>query len=67
MGTEEGRQKYKQRAKCEWSNAEARNRGLYQFVVRGLAKVKTVVLWYVLVHNLFRMVALRAERASAAA
>jgi transposase len=67
MGTEEGRQKYKQRAKCEWSNAEARNRGLYQFVVRGLAKVKTVVLWYVLVHNLFRMVALRAERALAVA
>jgi transposase len=67
MGTEEGRQKYKQRAKCEWSNAECRNRGLYQFVVRGLAKVKTVVLWYVLVHNLFRRVALRAERAAEAA
>jgi transposase len=66
MGTEEGRQKYKQRAKCEWSNAECRNRGLHQFVVRGLEKVKAVVLWYVLVHNLFRMVALRAERAAAA-
>lgn len=67
MGTETGRQKYKQRAKCEWSNAECRNRGLHQFVVRGLEKVKTVVLWYVLVHNLFRMVALRAQRALAAA
>jgi transposase len=67
MRTEEARQKYKQRAKCEWSNAECRNRGLQQFVVRGLAKVKTVVLWYVWVHNLFRMVALRAERALAAA
>jgi transposase len=66
MGTEEGRQKYKQRAKCEWSNAECRNRGLHQFVVRGLEKVKAIVLWYVLVHNLFRMVALRAERAAAA-
>jgi len=66
MGTPEARQKYKQRAKCEWSNAECRNRGLQQFVVRGLAKVKTVVLWYVLVHNLFRMVALRAKRALAA-
>ena len=30
-------------------------------------KVKSVVLWYVLVHNLFRWVALRAERAKAAA
>jgi transposase len=67
MGTEEARQKYKQRAKCEWSNAECRNRGLHQFVVRGLAKVRTVVLWYVLVHNLFRMVVLRAQRTLAAA
>ena len=67
MGTEAGRKKYKQRAKCEWSNAECRNRGLQQFVVRGLEKVKTVVFWYVLVHNLFRMVALRARRALAVA
>ena len=64
MSTDEGQQKYRQRAKCEWSNAECRNRGLQQFVVRGLKKVKTVVLWYVLVHNLFRMVALRANRAA---
>lgn len=67
MGTPEAREKYKQRGKCEWSNAECRNRGLYQFLVRGLQKVKAVVLWYVLVHNLFRWVALRAERAKAAA
>ena len=67
MATDEARQKYKQRAKCEWSNAGCRNRGLHQFVVRGLAKVRTVVLWYVLVHNLFRMVVLRAQRTSAAA
>jgi transposase len=67
MGTDEGRQKYKQRAKCEWSNAECRNRGLHQFVVRGLEKVKTVVLWYVLIHNLLRMVALRANRTAAIA
>jgi transposase len=67
MGTEAGHQKYKQRAKCEWPNAGCRNRGLHQFVVRGLEKVKTVVLWYVLIHNLLRMVALRAKRALAAA
>jgi len=67
MGTAEAKEKYKQRGKCEWSNAECRNRGLYQFLVRGLQKVKSVVLWYVLVHNLFRWVALRAERAKAAA
>ena len=63
MGTAEAQEKYKQRSKTEWPNATCRNRGLQQFLVRGLEKVKPVVLWYVLVHNLFRMVALRTERA----
>jgi transposase len=67
MGTAEAQEKYKQRGKCEWSNAQCRNRGLYQFLVRGLEKVKSVVLWYVLVHNLFRGVALRAQQAKAVA
>ncbi len=63
MGTQEAKDKYKQRGKTEWPNAECRNRGLSQFLVRGLEKVKAVVLWHVLTHNLFRMVALRAEGA----
>ena len=63
MGTAEAQEKYKQRSKTEWPNATCRNRGLQQFLVRGLEKVKPVVMWYVLVHNLFRMVALRTERA----
>jgi hypothetical protein len=67
MGTEEAKEKYKQRSKTEWPNAECRNRGLQQFLVRGLAKVKSVVMWYVLIHNLLRMVALRAERVAVAA
>jgi hypothetical protein len=67
MGTPEAQQKYKQRSKTEWPNAQCRNHGLQQFLVRGLEKVKSVVLWYVLHHNLFRLVALRAERAKAAA
>jgi transposase len=66
MGTEEAKEKYKQRSKTEFPNAVCRNRGLQQFLVRGLEKVKSVVLWYVLIHNLFRMVALRAERAQIA-
>lgn len=61
MGTEAGKTKYKQRGKCEWSNAQARNRGLQRFLVRGLKKVKAVALWFALVQNLFRAVALRAE------
>lgn len=67
MGTAEAQEKYKQRSKTEFPNATCRNRGLQQFLVRGLAKVKTVVLWYVLIHNLLRMVALRAKCALAAA
>ncbi len=66
MGTEEAKEKYKGRCKCEWPNACCRNWGLWQFMVRGLKKVKAVVLWYVLAHNLLRMVALRAERAKPA-
>ena len=62
MGTPEAQKKYKQRSKTEFPNATCRNRGLHQFLVRGLEKVKTVVMWYVLIHNLLRMVALRAER-----
>lgn len=65
MGTDEGKAIYRQRSKCEWSNAMARNRGLQQFVVRGLAKVKAVALWFALTHNLFRMVALRANAVAA--
>lgn len=63
MGTENAKEKYKQRCKCEWSNACCRNWGLWLFTVRGLEEVRAVVLWYVLTHSLFRMVALRAERA----
>ena len=50
---------YKQRAataKCV--NAQARNRGLWQMPVRGLAKVRSVVGLYVLAHNLMRIVKL---------
>lgn len=67
MGTAEAQEKYKQRSKTEYPNATCRNRGLQQFLVRGLDKVRTVVLWYVLTHNLFRMAALRAERVVMAA
>jgi len=41
----------------------ARNRGLQRFLVRGLRKVKAVVLLYALAHNLMRAVALRASAA----
>ena len=46
-------------------NAIARNRNLQQFRVRGRRKVRAVVLWYALVHNVMRAVALRAAAATA--
>ena len=52
---------YKERAAtAELINAQARNRGLQQFRVRGVAKVRTIALWYALAHNLVRSAALRA-------
>lgn len=66
MGTDAAKQIYKERAAtAECVNAIARNRGLRQFNVRGLAKAKAVILWYVIAHNLMRTVALRAEREKA--
>ena len=63
MGTDEAKEIYKDRAAtAECVNAIARNRGLQQFAVRGVQKVKAVVLWYVLAHNLIRAEALRASR-----
>jgi len=63
MATAEAKEIYKERAStAECVNAHARNRGLYQFRVRGLAKVKAVILLYVLAHNLMRTRTLRAEQ-----
>jgi len=53
---------YRQRAAtAEWVNALARNRGLQQYRVRGLAKVRSVLLWFALAHNLDRTLAIRAR------
>jgi transposase len=61
MATDEAKTIYRERAAtAECVNALARNRGLQRFLVRGLQKVKAVVLWYVLAHNLMRAAALRA-------
>ncbi len=64
MATDEAKAIYRERAAtAECVNALARNRGLQRFLVRGLQKVKAVALWYALVHNLMRAVALRAAAA----
>jgi transposase len=55
MGTPEGREEYKNRAStAEWVNAQARNHGLRQFLVRGIDKVLSSAFWYALTHNFER-------------
>jgi IS5 family transposase len=61
MGTPPAKEIYKQRAAtAECMNAIARNRGFQQVRVRGRLKVRAVLLWYALAHNVLRTAALRA-------
>jgi transposase len=53
MASDEAKDIYKQRAAtAECANAQARNRGLTQFLVRSLEKVKAVALWHALTHTM---------------
>jgi hypothetical protein len=62
MSTPEAQEIYKERAStAEWTNALARNRGMRQFLVRGLQKIKAVVLWFALAHNVIRAAFLRRQ------
>lgn len=55
MQTSEAKEIYKERAAtAECVNALARNRGMQQFFVRGVKKIKSVVLLFVVVHNMCR-------------
>ena len=61
MAEQEYRQLYRLRPSiAEFPNADCRNRNLRQFRIRGLAKVKAVVLWYALAFNFLRMINLGA-------
>ncbi len=56
---------YKLRSQTvEWANAGVRQRGLYQFHVRGQRQAKTVLLWFALIHNVLVSRRLRAQRAA---
>lgn len=62
MSTPEGQAIYEERAStAEFSNAGYRNRGLYQFKVRGIKKVRAVALLHALAHNFQRTIALRRQ------
>ena len=59
MATPEAKELYKLRAAtAECVNAQARNRGLQRMPVRGLSKMRCVVLLFALAHNLMRTLAL---------
>ena len=54
MNTDAAKAIYKERAaSVECANAQARNKGLIQFPVRGLEAVKAVALWHALTQNMF--------------
>jgi transposase len=53
MGTEEAKVIYKKRGStAEFPNATAKNRGMREFLVRGLFKVRNMALIYAVVHNM---------------
>jgi transposase len=67
MGTEAAQTLYRQRASTvECTNAQVRNRGMLRLLVRGLSKVKAVVLWFALAQNLACAMRLQARFGAAA-
>lgn len=53
MGSQAAKDIYKERAAtAECTNAQARNRGLRQFLVHGVCKVKSIALLHGLTHNM---------------
>jgi transposase len=60
MGTKKAKKIYKERAAtAECVNAQARNRGLGQFMVRGLERVRSVATWFAIAQNMARSFALQ--------
>jgi hypothetical protein len=60
MGTAEAQAIYKERAAtAECVNALVRRRGLQQFLLRGMEKVRAVLLWHAITHNLLRAINLQ--------
>jgi transposase len=62
MGTKRAKTIYKERAAtAECVNAQVRNRGLRQFMVRGQEKVKSVATWFAIAQNMARSFALQPQ------
>lgn len=54
MASEAGKAQYRARSICECIHARWRNWDLRQLTVRGIAKVRAVVLWYALTSNILQ-------------
>ena len=54
MASEAGKARYKPRSICECIHARWRNWDLRQLTVRGIEKVRAVVLWYALINNILQ-------------
>jgi transposase len=54
MASEAGQAQYKVRSTCECIHARWRNWDLRQVTVRGIEKVRNVVLWYALTNNILQ-------------
>jgi len=68
MGMASAKRKYKDRAAtAECVNAQARNRGLWQFLLRGRPRARCVALLQALAQNAMRGLALRRAAAEAMA
>jgi hypothetical protein len=52
FGTLPGQMVLGRATSAECANAQARNRGLTQFLGCSLEKIKTVAVWHVLAHNM---------------
>lgn len=60
MDSTQGKDIYKQRgATAELANAHVRRRGLYQFLVRGVDRVRSVALLHAITHNFQRLQSLQ--------
>jgi len=66
MASEPGKALYKLRSTAECPNAWARRMGLSHLGVRGQSKVRAVLLWFALAHNMLRAFALRRAITAAA-
>jgi transposase len=67
MASDAGKAVYRERGKHECINAHLRNCGVVRLLVRGTEKVRAVLLWFAVAHNLLRALALRGAAAQAAA